>query len=483
MNLDHLLTSLLALPKETEWVEFKHDNDAPEEIGEYISALANSAALHGREAGYLLWGVEDVTKRVVGTRASPRQRKVGNEELENWLAHLLAPRIDFRFYEWEHQGMRMVLLQVQPAVGSPVAFKGTEWIRVGSLKKKLKDHPGKEKELWLVLARLCFEKGIAAPGMTSDEVLARIDYPQYFELSGLSLPANRAGILERLAVDHLIVPRGGDHFDITNLGAILFAKNLNQFEGLTRKALRVIQYKGNDRLATIKEHVETKGYAAGFSAVVDYINDQLPSSEEIGRALRREVRTYPKIAVRELVANALIHQDFSMTGTGPMVEIFTDRIEITNPGAPLIDPLRFIDEPPQSRNEALAAMMRRLNICEERGTGIDKVIAEIELYQLPAPDFQATPQHTRAFLYAPRKSPKMDAAERIRACYQHSCLCWVAGKAMTNATLRERLGIEEHNYAIASRIIAETIKAGLVKHANPENKSRKHAKYLPFWLM
>lgn len=162
MNLDHLLTSLLALPKETEWVELKHNNDAPEEIGEYISALANSAALHGKDAGYIVWGVEDVTKRVLGTTANPRQKKIGNEELENWLSHLLAPRIDFRFHEWEHKGLRMVLLQVQPAVASPVAFKGTEWIRVGSLKKKLKEHPGKEKELWLVLARLCFEKGIAA---------------------------------------------------------------------------------------------------------------------------------------------------------------------------------------------------------------------------------------------------------------------------------------------------------------------------------
>ena len=128
-------------------------------------------------------------------------------------------------------------------------------------------------------------------------------------------------------------------------------------------------------------------------------------------------------------------------------------------------------------------MMRRLNICEERGTGIDKVIAEIELYQLTAPDFQATPKHTRAFLYAPRKLAQMSPEARIRACYQHACLCWVVGKAMTNATLRERLGIEEHNYSTASRIIAETIKAGLVRHANPDNKSRKHAQYLPFWLM
>ena len=323
---------------------------------------------------------------------------------------------------------------------------------------------------------------IAAPGATGDEVLAWLDYPKYFELAGLNLPANRAGILERLATERFIVAKGGDHFDITNLGGILFAKSLNQFEGLARKALRVIQYKANDRLATIKEHVETKGYAAGFEAVVDYINDQLPSSEEIGRALRREVRMFPKIAVRELVANALIHQDFSMTGTGPRVEIFTDRIEITNPGPPLIDPLRFIDEPPQSRNEALASTMRRLNICEERGTGIDKVIAEIELYQLPAPDFQATPQHTRAFLYAPRKLNQMDAADRVRACYQHACLCWVVGKAMTNATLRERLGIETKNAAIASRIIAEAVKAALVKPTDPGSKSKKHAQYVPFWL-
>src|ERR1700722_7444665 len=116
----------------------------------------------------------------------------------------------------------------------------------------------------------------------------------------------------------------------------------------------------------------------------------LPRSEEIGQALRREVRVYPEIAIRELVANALIHQDFNLTGNGPTVEIFDNRIEITNPGTPLIDPLRFIDEPPRSRNEELASLMCRMNICEERGSGIDKVIFQIELYQLPPPDFRVT---------------------------------------------------------------------------------------------
>ncbi len=219
-----------------------------------------------------------------------------------------------------------------------------------------------------------------------------------------------------------------------------------------------------------------------INCLLSYINDQLPRNEEIGKALRREVRMYPELAIRELVANALIHQDFTLTGTGPMVEIFPDRIEITNPGIPLIDTLRFIDEPPRSRNEALAALMRRMNICEERGSGIDKVIFQVELFQLPAPDFQVTSNHTKVVLYAPKKLAEMNQGDRTRACYQHACLRWVSDKSMTNTSVRQRFGIDERNYPMASRIIAETLKAGLIKPADPGSKSKRLARYVPFWL-
>lgn len=126
---------------------------------------------------------------------------------------------------------------------------------------------------------------------------------------------------------------------------------------------------------------------------------------------------YPKIAVRELVANALIHQDFTISGTSSMVEIFANRVEISNPGLPLIDTLRFIDETPRSRNEILAKLIRRLNLCEERGTGIDKVIFQIELFQLPAPDFRKTNQSTLAILYGSKNLKEMDSKERTRATY------------------------------------------------------------------
>jgi predicted HTH transcriptional regulator len=126
-----------------------------------------------------------------------------------------------------------------------------------------------------------------------------------------------------------------------------------------------------------------------------------------------------------LVANAIIHQDFSITGSGPMVEIFDDRMEITNPGIPLVDPSRLLDSPPRSRNESLASLMRRIGVCEERGSGVDKVVFQTELYQLPAPAFEITGNSTRATLFAPRPLTKMDSTDRIRAVYLHACLRYV----------------------------------------------------------
>lgn len=476
------LAELVALPAETEWVEFKTNNAKPNDIGEYLSAIANSAALHHKEKGFIVWGVDDVTHTVIGTSFKPRKKKVGNEELENWLGRLLFPCVDFRIYEFDFEGKAVVIIHVPPALHTPVRFRDIEYIRVGSYLKKLKYYPEKERALWALFQRRAFEDGIAASDLLSDEILSLIDYPTFFEMLSQNLPENRSAILDRLAKERVIVRKAGERFNITNLGAILFARQLDQFPSLSRKAMRVIMYKNTSRLETIKEQPETRGYAVGFEGLIGYINDQLPRNEEIGKALRREVRMCPEIAIRELVANALIHQDFFITGTGPMVEIFTDRIEISNPGVPLINPLRFIDEPPLSRNEKLAAMMRRLNICEERGSGIDKVISQVELFQLPAPDFQVTSNHTKAILYASKRLSEMDRNDRIRACYQHACLCWVSNKMMTNASLRKRFGIEERNYPMASRIIAETIKAELIKPYDPKSKSRKMAKYVPFWL-
>ena len=484
MNIQYLrslVREFVAMPHETEWLEFKCNFADPQSVGEYLSALSNSAAINEKHFGYIVWGIEDASHIISGTVFKPRQAKKGNQELESWLAMHLSPRIDFKIYEFTYNEKPIVIFEIPCASHRPVSFKGIEYVRIGSYKKALKEFPEKERQLWNLFERTPFELQVAKQNATSDEVLKLLDYPAYFDLTNQPLPDNKEGILEKLSSEKMIIRKDGGLFDITNLGGVMFARDLNSFERISRKLIRVIVYKNSNRVETIREQSVVKGYGPGFEGAISFINNLLPENEFIDHALRKSVRMYPEIAIRELVANAVIHQDFTLRGTGPMVEIFYDRIEITNPGIPLIDTLRFIDEPPQSRNEALASFMRRINICEERGSGIDKVIFQVELFQLPAPEFTVTSNHTKAILYAHKDFAKMDKSDRIRACYQHACLRYVSNNFLTNTSLRERFSIAKKNYSMASRIIADTLEKNLIKRHDPENLSKKQFKYVPFW--
>jgi len=476
-----LLRELCRLPKETEWVEFKQDRWEPEEVGEYISALANSAALDNRPQAYLVWGVENDTHRIVGTTFRPSMAKKGSEELENWLCRLLEPQVSVKFFEVEVEGQPCSIIQIGQANGQPVQFKGVEYIRVGSYKKKLKDHPEKAKELWRSFDRIPFERRVALSGLDASRVLELLDYPGYFELIKLPLPENRSGILDALESESMIQKGADGLWSIFNLGAILLAKNLTRFPGLERKVLRLVSYEGDGRVETYREITSKSGYAVGFEPVIQYLKDNLPENEVIGDAFRRSVPMYPELAVRELVANVIIHQNFTVTGAGPMVEIFATRLEITNPGIPLVETNRFLDSPPRSRNEGLAAFMRRVGVCEERGSGIDKVVYQTELFQLPPPRFEVISGQTRAMLFAHKPFNEMDRDERVWACYLHACLQFVQRNRMTNSTLRERFGIEQQNRAQVTRVINDALSSELIRPYNPDSSSRRHASYVPFW--
>lgn len=474
-----IIDRLLKLPKECEWAEFKLNFKSEEEIGKYISALSNGACLQNEPFGYLVFGIDDKSLQVIGTTFRPKLAKVGNEELEHWLLQRTSPKVEVLIFETTYQDRLVSIFQIQAAHGQPTWFSQADYIRVGSITRPLKDFPEKEKKIWTKGPRQPFEKGIALQVDSSADIVALLDTQCYFDLLKVAYPSTREAVIEKF-VSEKFVKSTASRLAITNLGALLFAKNIRDFDTVKRKAVRVVQYAGKNKLKAIKEHEGKYGYAVGFEGMIKYINDLLPTNEIIGQALRDTVSMYPEIAIRELVANAIIHQDFEQGGTGPMVEIFSDRIEISNPGLPLITPNRFIDEC-QSRNEDLAGIMRRFRICEERGSGMDKVVANIEIFQLPAYDVIIQEKHTKVVLYAYQKFADMDKQDRIRACYQHACLKYVMNEKMTNTTLRERFKIADENAAMVSRIIRDTAQAGLIKEEDPENNSRKFVKYIPIW--
>lgn len=477
-RLSILLKKLVSLPKENEWVEFKQNFHSEDEIGERISAIANSACIDNKACGYLVYGVDDKTHEIIGTTFKPSQKMVGNNELENWLIQNLTPHIDFRIYEYQCDGKDIAIFEIPAAENEPVDYKKISYIRVGSITRKLSEFPNKERKIWNNV-KYNFETAIALGGCSAADVIKLIDTQAYFDMMELPYPTSQDGVIERLIMDGLIVDKE-DGISITNLGGILFAKNLHDFKNLERKIVRVVQYKGNNKIETILDEEFPQGYAVGFKTLVKFINDLLPRNEVIGEALRRNVRMYPQLAIRELVANSIIHQDFKISGTSTIIEIYNDRIEFSNAGAPLIDTIRFIDEY-RSRNEKMASLMRRLKICEEKGSGIDKVIFQCELYQLPAPYFVSNEVHTKVILYAHKQLREMDRNDKIRAVYQHASLKWVSNDYMTNQTLRERFSIDDKNYSMASRLIKDALIAGVIKEADTDSKSKKYAKYLLYW--
>lgn len=478
-ELHKIIDRLLKLPKECEWAEFKLNFKHEDEIGKYISALSNGACLQNEPFGYLVFGIDDKSLQVVGTTFRPKLHKVGNEELENWLLQRTSPRIEVLIFETIYNNCLISLFQIQAAQSQPTCFSHGDFVRVGSITRSLKEFPEKEKKIWTKAPKHAFEKGIAMNVESSAEIISLLDTQCYFDLLKIAYPSTREAVIEKFASEKFI-KKTASGFAITNLGALLFAKNIQDFDSVKRKSVRVILYESKNKLKAIKEHEGKYGYAVGFEGMIKYINDLLPTNEIMGQAFRDTVNMYPEIAIRELVANAIIHQDFEEKGTGPVVEIYADRIEISNPGVPLITPNRFIDEC-QSRNEDLAGIMRRFRICEERGSGMDKVVANIEIFQLPAYDAIIQEKHTKVVLYAYQKFADMDKQDRIRACYQHACLKYVMNEKMTNTTLRERFKIADENAAMVSRIIKDTAQAGFIKEEDPDNNSRKFVKYIPVW--
>lgn len=322
-------------------------------------------------------------------------------------------------------------------------------------------------------------EAIAVKSLDGQDVVQLLDTQTFFDLLGLPYPTEQKGVLERLKSEKLI-----EHFDdgyaVLNIGALLLAKSLRKFESVQRKAARVVVYSGNSKLNTLSDLTGERGYAVGFQGLVQYVMGKLPQNEVIEDALRKEVKLVPEVVIRELLANALIHQDFSISGVSPVIEIYADRVEISNPGNPVVPVERFIDGY-QSRNEKLADLMRRFGICEEKSSGIDRVIETAELLQLPAPDFLTEHQRTVAVIYGPREFKAMDRTDRVRACYQHCVLQWVLRKKMTNQSLRERFGLSERSGNSVSQIISLAVEQGLIKIDPGAPESRKYARYIPNW--
>ena len=479
-NAAELIDNLRALPDETEYVEFKRNFSEAEKEAEDISALANSAAYHGVSAAFNIWGIDDATHEVTGITFKPRNKKRGNQSLEMWLRQHLSDNANFEFAEVTYDQKPLVILKVWPAAQSPVAFNHHAYIRTDSSTQPLKTGSAREAELWRRIQNKSFEAQIAKEQLPLDEALDLLDYPRYFDLLDIPLPPDEETVSHYLEKDEILIQPENGRWGITNLGALLFAKDLSSFPTVRRKGLRIARYAGKNRAAERSERSFPSGYALSLDDAFLYLEGLTAAGDSLN-GLKSEPRSlYPAVSLRETIVNALIHQDLGISGAGPMVEVFVDRIEVTSPGELLVETVRIVNDPPRSRNETLSALMRRFRYCEEAGSGWDKIVLGSEALHTPAPRIEIRPESMQVTLFQPKAYKDMTPDERLQACYWHACVTYESNDYLTNASLRERFGIAPNNSAQVSRLIREAVEQGTIKPVNPD-ASPKFMQYKPSW--
>lgn len=481
-DLSALVKELIDHQIEQQWLEYKHNTNEPSMIGERISAIANSAAMLGRSCGYIIWGVDDVSHEIVGTEFKPETQKVKGQELKSWLHNNLSGNAEFKFDETTVDDHRMVILTIYASKQHPVAFQNCEYIRDGSYTNKLMDRPQMASRLWFALNSQRAEMMAATEDCTPEEVRRLLAYDSFLTMLNLPDPTSEQSLMDLLADNDVIAKQDNGLYTVTVLGALLFAKDLSKFDRLRRKALRIVKYNGTSKSDIARQEQDVRGYAIGFEDNIRTLMLMLPSSEIITTGKAELKEQYSVVAIREILANAMIHQELGVSGMNLATEVFSNRVEISNPGSILVDKERLIDAAPRSRNERIAAMMRRVKLCEELGSGWDKIVESCERGMFPVPTVYSDDNGTRVVLTAPTPYANMSTEERLWNCYMHACSCFSKGGYLTNASLRERFGLETNNSNTVqmSNLIKEAKYKNLIKTVD-ENTSTRMFRYVPFW--
>jgi len=445
-----------------------------EKIHKHLIAMANL-----QDGGFFVFGISD-NRKIVGLK----DKKVDEirTKITNIAREGAEPKISVEFEDDIKDEKRILFAYVKESIKKPVHLKGKgiiegAYIRVGGSTRKASQEEVANMLLYSHI--ITYEEMIAKDFDSIEALLREVDYKSFFVLLKKPLPSDNKKIFEEL-IKFKIIRQNGSKFGLTNLGVLTIAHDMSNFSGHFNRGVRILKYEDKTNLISTVDAIQNGGYAIECKPIVIEIMSLLPKRESRANILREEIPLYPRELLKEIIANALIHQDFRQN-IHPRIEIFSNRIEITNAGNLLkginIDTLISNSK---LRNPLLAETMRLLHVCEARGSGINTAFLASEIYKLPPLKFINMPNYFKVIIFSPKSYKKMTKEEKIEACYQHCARKFMNQDYMTNTSLRERFGIKSSNRSIVSRIIKSTIEQGKIK-ISKENSSPKNMRYIPIW--
>ena len=385
-ELTALLDRLRAEPREAEWLEFKANRYEPQVLGEYLSALANSACLLGKPRAYLVFGIEDGTHAVVGTTFDPQAEKGRGEQLlPLWLSLGLHPNVGFEMHAFTYGPARVVLFEVHPAFDRPVAFYGAAYVRDGTSKTELRKYPEKERAIWQ--RRVDWSAQVCERAMLDDLdpdalIKARREYAtkspqQAGEVAGWDDATflNKAKLTIKGGVTH---------------AALLLLGRAEAATLLAPAVARISWMLKNER----NEELDYEHFGPPFLLNVDKVLARIRNltlrALPDGTLFPLELTQYDPWVIREALHNCIAHQDYGLRGRVQVVET-PDSLLLTNVGGFLPGRVETVieqDAPLEIyRNPFLADAMVSLNMIDTQGGGIKRMFQKQRERFFPMPDY------------------------------------------------------------------------------------------------
>lgn len=355
-----ILENLLRLQDEYEWLDFKENRFNKDEIGEYISAIANGACLCGKEYGYIIWGVKDNSRDIVGTSIN-FDKDINHEPYKHYLARNLKPSIAFEVIEKEYQGKRIVMLQIPSSKSVQTKYKDVSYFRIGSSKEKINKFPE-----WELKLNTTLQEGfptivnVAAPDYAQDLTFEKLF--MYYAAKGISLK------LDSFERSLKLINKNGQY----NVMAYILSDQ-------NSIPVRVSIFSGRDKTAPLFSVKEFGNTCIMYSMdkILEYGDaiNIIQADERNRISERRDIPLFDYEAFHEAILNAFIHNK-RLTLNAPQISIFTDRIEILSHGGLAIDQDEngFYSGASLPVNDVLASIFLQLRISERSGRGVPKIV-------------------------------------------------------------------------------------------------------------
>ncbi|MFA5444647.1 MAG: RNA-binding domain-containing protein [Bacteroidales bacterium] len=386
-NLHSLLEELVEYPAETEWIEFKlgAGSITNDQIGEYISAMSNGATIKNKPFGYLVWGVHDKTHEIKGTNFQFSTAKQGNQDLELWVRNLLHPKINFAIFEFDFYGKNIVLLRIPAAKGEPTHFKKIPYIRIGSNKTDLRNHPSYVRLIYNSLED--WSAGIVESATIKDidEEAVHVAREKFKERSTRASYYNEIDSWEtEKFLDKAKITINGK---ITNTAILLLGKEESSHYLLP--ALSEITWK----LETEEKAYEHFGtpLLLNTTKVLQNIRNVKYKFFPDNELLATTVNKYDTRTILEALHNCIAHQDYGLNSRIIVTEKI-DKLIFSNAGSFFEgspDEYSIGDKTPERyRNPWLAQAMVNLGMIDRLGYGIHTMYLSQKNRYFPLPDYE-----------------------------------------------------------------------------------------------